>query len=94
MTCFCVGFWQESYRFVYFRVISDGGPKTRNSASTTLNNRVSIRALSPSCIYILIELPNRFHYDEENGGQPCEAAFLSELKDGSVGVKEVVVLVS
>jgi hypothetical protein len=37
----------------------------------------------------------RFHYDEENGGQPCEAAFLSELKDKSgQGVKEVVVLVS
>ncbi|PVF93467.1 hypothetical protein CPB86DRAFT_715372 [Serendipita vermifera] len=36
-----------------------------------------------------------FHYDEENGGQPCEAAFLSELKDRSgPGVQEVVVLVS
>ncbi|KAG8782690.1 hypothetical protein FRC19_007403 [Serendipita sp. 401] len=36
-----------------------------------------------------------FHYDEENGGRSCEAAFLSELKaGGGKGVKEVVVLVS
>ncbi|KAG8831139.1 hypothetical protein FRC17_003588, partial [Serendipita sp. 399] len=35
-----------------------------------------------------------FHYDEENGGRPCEAAFLSELKGGDRGVKEVIVLVS
>ncbi|PVF91524.1 hypothetical protein CPB86DRAFT_770568 [Serendipita vermifera] len=36
-----------------------------------------------------------FHYDEENGGRPCEAAYLSELKNGQgQGVKEVVVLVS
>lgn len=36
-----------------------------------------------------------FHYDEENGGRPCEAAYLSELKTGSArGVEEVVVLVS
>ncbi|PVF92780.1 hypothetical protein CPB86DRAFT_716798 [Serendipita vermifera] len=36
-----------------------------------------------------------FHYDEENGGRSCEAAYLSELKDNQgQGVKEVVVLVS
>ncbi|KAG8749489.1 hypothetical protein FRC14_001329 [Serendipita sp. 396] len=36
-----------------------------------------------------------FHYDEENGGRPCEAAFLSELKGGlGKAFKKVVVLVS
>ncbi|PVF93461.1 hypothetical protein CPB86DRAFT_801212 [Serendipita vermifera] len=35
-----------------------------------------------------------FHFDKENGGQPCEAAFLSELRDRSRGVEEVVVPVS
>ncbi|KAG8816895.1 hypothetical protein FRC19_011719 [Serendipita sp. 401] len=36
-----------------------------------------------------------FHYDEENGGRPCEAAFLSELKaGGGMAFKKVVVLVS
>ncbi|KIM21769.1 hypothetical protein M408DRAFT_29280 [Serendipita vermifera MAFF 305830] len=35
-----------------------------------------------------------FHFDEENGERPCEAAYLSEMKDASLGVKEVVVLVS
>ncbi|KAG8841033.1 hypothetical protein FRB91_005426 [Serendipita sp. 411] len=35
-----------------------------------------------------------FHYDEENGGRPCEAAFLSELKGGlGKAFKKVVVLV-
>ncbi|KAG8794900.1 hypothetical protein FRC17_008216 [Serendipita sp. 399] len=36
-----------------------------------------------------------FHYDQENGSRPCEAAYLSELKEGGMqGVKDVVVLVS
>lgn len=35
-----------------------------------------------------------FHFDEENGERPCEAAYLSELKNGGHGVEEVLVLVS
>jgi hypothetical protein len=36
-----------------------------------------------------------FHFDEENGERPCEASYLSELKDGNGrGVSEVVVVVS
>ncbi|KAG8764562.1 hypothetical protein FRC15_007546 [Serendipita sp. 397] len=36
-----------------------------------------------------------FHYDQEISNRPCEAAFLSESKDGTMrGVEEVVVLVS
>jgi hypothetical protein len=38
---------------------------------------------------------SRFHFDEENGERPCEAAYLSELKAGAGrGVNEVVMLVS
>jgi hypothetical protein len=38
---------------------------------------------------------NSFHFDEENGGRPCEAAFVSEYSDSKTrAAKEVVVLVS
>ena len=35
-----------------------------------------------------------FHLDEENGGRPAEAAYLSRLKEGDRGVKEVIVFTS
>jgi hypothetical protein len=53
-----------------------------------------VRRRTPVLLLDTYSVYSSFHFDEENGERPCEAAYLSELKDGRRGIEEVLVLVS
>jgi hypothetical protein len=79
---------------MYHGVSLDGGQEDWHVAGSTFDYRVSDLPDLDKVHVDSLSLSS-FHYDEENGGRPCEAAYLSDLKDGiGRGVKEVVVLVS
>jgi hypothetical protein len=88
-----LGLWKKSHGLMHYGGLVDDGQEGWNSTFSSRHHCVR----SADCRLSIYSCPfgYSFHFDEENGGRPCEAAFLSEFKDGSTrAVNEVVVLVS
>jgi hypothetical protein len=86
------GLRQEPYCIVHFRVFSY--VEFTNWRVTCPFGDCGVRPGNHLLRSHTYSVSFSFHFDEENGERPCEAAYLSELKDGSRGVGEVLVLVS